>query len=101
MKEITFKKADTVRVIAELASYIDSLQDDKEYKLEIKERKEKRSLSANNYYWVMADKLAEKLRSPSTRREWIEITVFRHSLHRMATSPSTRREWIEIFCSRI
>jgi hypothetical protein len=66
MKEITFKKSDVVRVIAEVASYIDSLQDDKEYKLEIKERKEKRSLSANNYFWVMADKLAEKLRIPKT-----------------------------------
>lgn len=66
MKEITFKKADTVRVIAELASYIDSLSDDKEYKIEVKERKEKRSLSANNYFWAMVDKLAEKLRLSKT-----------------------------------
>ena len=28
MKELQFKKADSVRVIAELASYIDSLKDD-------------------------------------------------------------------------
>lgn len=61
MREITFKKADTVRVIAELASYIDSLDPEKEYKIEVKERKEKRTLSANNYFWVMVDKLAEKL----------------------------------------
>lgn len=66
MKEITFKKTDTVRVIAELASYIDSLSDDKEYKIEVKERKEKRSLSANNYFWAMVDKLAEKLRLSKT-----------------------------------
>lgn len=66
MKEITFKKADTVKVIAELASYIDSLSDDKEYKLSVKEYKQKRSLSANNYFWVMVDRLAEKLRMSKT-----------------------------------
>ena len=61
MKEITFKKSDTVRVIAEIASYIDSLKDDKEYTLTVKERKEKRSLNANALAWVLLDKLAEKL----------------------------------------
>ena len=66
MKEIKFKKSDTVRVIAELASYIDSLKDDKEYKLEVKELKEKRSLSANAYAWLLLDKLAEKLRIGKT-----------------------------------
>lgn len=66
MKEIRFKKSDTVKVIAELASYIDSLHEDKEYTLTVKERKEKRSISANNYFWVMCDKLAEKLRMSKT-----------------------------------
>lgn len=66
MKEITFKKADSVRVIAELASYIDSLKDDKEYVITIKEHKEKRSLTANAYFWVMVDRLAEKLRIAKT-----------------------------------
>ena len=66
MKEIKFKKSDTVKVIAELASYIDSLKDDKEYMLTIKEHKEKRSLTANSYFWVMADRLAEKLRMAKT-----------------------------------
>ena len=66
MNEIRFKKADTVRVIAELASYIDSLKDDKEYILTVKEHKGKRSLTANNYFWVMCDKLAEKLRISKT-----------------------------------
>lgn len=61
MKEITFKKADSVRVIAELASYIDSLDDAKEYKLEVKEYRQKRSLNANSYAWTLLDKLAEKL----------------------------------------
>lgn len=61
MKEITFKKADSVRVIAELASYIDSIDDAKEYKLEVKEYRQKRSLNANSYAWTLLDKLAEKL----------------------------------------
>ena len=66
MKEVNFKKSDTVRVIAELASYIDSLKDEKEYTLTVKERKEKRSLNANAYFWVMCDRLAEKLRMSKT-----------------------------------
>lgn len=61
MKEIIFKKSDTVKVIAELASYIDSLKEDKDYTLTVKEHKEKRSLSANAYAWVLLDKLAQKL----------------------------------------
>lgn len=66
MKEIRFKKTDTVRVIAELASYIDSLKDDKEYILTVKEHKQKRSLNANSYAWTLLDKLAEKLRIGKT-----------------------------------
>ena len=66
MREIRFKKADTVRVIAELASYIDSLNDDKEYILTVKEHKQKRSLNASSYAWTLMDKLAEKLRMAKT-----------------------------------
>ena len=66
MKEIRFRKSDTVRVIAELASYIDSLKEDKDYTLAVKEHKEKRSLTANAYFWVMCDRLAEKLHIAKT-----------------------------------
>jgi hypothetical protein len=66
MREIRFKKADTIKVVAELASYIDSLDEGKEYKLEVKEFKQKRSLNANSYAWTLIDKLAEKLRMPKT-----------------------------------
>lgn len=66
MKEIRFKKSDTVKVIAELASYIDSLHEDKEYTLTVKEHKEKRSITANNYFWTLCDKLAEKLHIEKT-----------------------------------
>ena len=35
------------------------------------------------------------LRSPSMRREWIEISISRSDLP-LKRSPSMRREWIEI-----
>jgi len=66
MKEITFRKSDCIKVIAELASYIDSLDDNKNYILTVKEKKNRRSLDANAYAWVLLDKLAEKLRIPKT-----------------------------------
>lgn len=58
MKEIKFKPDDKIKVIAEVASYIDSLENDKQYSLTIKEHKKKRSLDANAYAWVLLDKLA-------------------------------------------
>ena len=45
---------------------------------------------------TVADKGRHRpVKSPSTRREWIEIA---QSIHQNGTkrSPSTRREWIEI-----
>jgi hypothetical protein len=66
MKEITFKKSDCIKVIAEISSYIDSLNDDKQYVLTIKEKKNKRSLNANSYAWVLLDRLAEKLNIAKT-----------------------------------
>lgn len=66
MKEIRFKKPDTVKVIAELASFIDSLDSEKEYILTVKEHKQKRSLNANSYFWELCGKLAEKTHIPKT-----------------------------------
>lgn len=66
MKEIVFRKADSIKVVAEVASYIDSLSDDKSYKLVLSEIRQKRSLNANAYAWVLMDKLAEKTRVPKT-----------------------------------
>lgn len=60
MKEITFSKKDKIKVIAETVSYLDSLEDEKQYILTIKEKKNRRSLNANAYAWVLLDKLAEK-----------------------------------------
>ena len=66
MNEIRFKKADSVRVIAELASYIDSLDAESEYIITVKEHKQKRSLNANACAWALLDKLATKLRIGKT-----------------------------------
>ena len=66
MREIRFEKADAVKVIAELASFIDSLDAEKEYILTVKEHKQKRSLNSNSYAWTLMDKLAEKLRIAKT-----------------------------------
>jgi hypothetical protein len=61
VREITFKPPESIRVIAELASYIDSLKPDKEYVLTVKEKKAKRSLNANSYFWALCDQLAVKM----------------------------------------
>lgn len=66
MKEIVFRKSDSIKVVAEVASYIDSLSDDKSYKLVLSEIRQKRSLNANAYAWVLMDKLAEKTHVPKT-----------------------------------
>lgn len=66
MKEIVFRKSDSIKVVAEVASYIDSLSDDKSYKLVLSEIRQKRSLNANAYAWVLMDKLAEKTHIPKT-----------------------------------
>ena len=45
---------------------LDSLKEGQVYDVEIKEHREKRSLDANAYFWVLVDRLAEKLRIPTT-----------------------------------
>lgn len=66
MKELIFKIADSIRVIATVSAYLQTLKPDKEYTLTIKEHKQKRSLSANNYFWTLCDKLAVKLNKSKT-----------------------------------
>lgn len=66
MKELVFKIADSIRVIATVSAYLQTLKSDKEYTLTIKEHKQKRSLSANNYFWTLCDKLAVKLNKSKT-----------------------------------
>ena len=61
MKEIRFNTDDKIKAVAELLSYLDSLDSGKEYVIEIKEYRKKRSLDANSYAWVLIDKLASRL----------------------------------------
>lgn len=51
----------SVRVssVAEVKGIVDGMQDGKPYTVEIKQKTRKRSLSQNNYSWMLTDKLAE------------------------------------------
>ena len=48
----------------EAAETLDGMQDGKTYTVTVKEHKERRSLDANAYFWVLAGKLAERLQTP-------------------------------------
>lgn len=61
MNELTFKGSDSIQAVAWLASYVETLKADKRYTVTVKEKKDRRSLDSNAYFWVLADKLAEKL----------------------------------------
>ena len=55
-----FTKRDMPRITAIIAGFFSSCADDKQYSLEIKEKKKKRSLDANAYFWALAHKIAGK-----------------------------------------
>lgn len=61
-----FFKADKVKAIAWLASLIDSLDDGKEYIIEVKERRKKRSLDANAMAWALITELAAVMNEKKT-----------------------------------
>ena len=46
---------------------LDELKSGKDYDVEIKEHREKRSLNANSYCWVLLGKLAEKYEIPTAQ----------------------------------
>ena len=60
MKQQVFDKLSGIRAVAWLSSLIPTLDDKKKYVIEIKQYRQKRSLDANAYCWVLIDKLAEK-----------------------------------------
>lgn len=59
MKTFNFDKKHAVKLIAELTSFIDSLDDTKQYQLTLGEAKKKRSLNANSYCWALIEKIAQ------------------------------------------
>lgn len=59
MKKLTFMKSQALQMITQLGNIIQSLDESKKYDVEIKEHRERRSLDANAYFWVLCGKLAE------------------------------------------
>ena len=59
--KMSFKKDKFPFLLPRIMEYINTLDSEKEYDIEIKERRKKRSLNANNYSWKLTDELADKL----------------------------------------
>ena len=59
--KIKFKKGKFNLLLPRILEYIASLDEDKDYNLEIKQYRKKRSLNANNFSWDLTDKLSEVL----------------------------------------
>lgn len=62
-QSLKFNKAGIPRVFVWLSALFEQLKDsDKEYVIECKEYRKKRSLNANSYYWVLINEIANALR---------------------------------------
>ena len=59
MKE-QFRKDDMPRIMALVAGFFASAEPDKDYIIEMRAYRKKRSLDANAYYWKLAGEIAEK-----------------------------------------
>ena len=59
--KIQFKKNKFNFLLPRILDFIASLDEDKEYDIEIRQVRKKRSLNANNYSWKLTDELADKL----------------------------------------
>ena len=53
--------ADTIKVQSILVALMQDLDNKKSYDITIQQHREKRSLNANNYSWLLQDKIAKKL----------------------------------------
>lgn len=69
-----FTKAEKIKVLAEFAAFLDSLEDNKVYEVSVSEVRQKRTLSANAYFWKMCDLLASRIHESKTAiyREYIK-----------------------------
>lgn len=59
MKPVIFTQEDKIKIFSRLEYLFPTLTPGKKYRLEVVEHREKRSLDANAYFWVLAHKLAE------------------------------------------
>lgn len=57
MTRITFSPADFVKLLPRLCNVVQSLDGKRQYDIEIKEHRQRRSLDANAYLWVLLTKL--------------------------------------------
>lgn len=64
MKPIIFTQSDHVSVMRRVEYLLSALHPTRKYRLEIKEHRERRSLDANAYFWVLAHKLAAETGLP-------------------------------------
>lgn len=77
---ITIDIKDRMQLIDKLEA-LGTIEEDAEYDIEIKKHRRRRSLDANAYMWVLADKIAEKVEATATEiyREAIhDVGVFRY-----------------------
>ena len=58
---LRFQKNKFNLLLPQILDFVATLEEDKEYDIEIKQRRQKRSLNANNYSWKLTDELADKL----------------------------------------
>ena len=65
-QEFRFKKKDAFGLMSRLGQFFSSLDDGTEYVMTIDKVRKKRSLDANAYFWVLADKLATAQGLPGT-----------------------------------
>lgn len=78
MQTIRFKKG--LKAVEEIASVINSLEDDKEYVCEIKKYRKKRSKNANSYMWELIGQLSQETNEAADviyRRYIKEYGIFR------------------------
>lgn len=61
MQKRKIKKQDKYAALAWFASWLDSIDEKKEYMAELKEHHKRRSLNANAYAWVLIGRLADEL----------------------------------------
>ena len=65
-EEFRFKKSDAFDLMSRLGKFFGSLDADTEYLMTIDKVRKKRSLDANAYFWVLADKIATRKGLPGT-----------------------------------
>ena len=59
MNRLTFSPADFVKLLPRLCNIVQSLDGKKQYDIEIKERRQRRSLDANAYFHVLVREIAD------------------------------------------